>query len=59
MSINADVRNIAELMPKIYLIESKTGDLVKCPNSRIPKNKKERNIYVHGISPTFQIRRFL
>jgi len=59
MKINADVRNIAEPMPKKYLIESKKGDLEKCPNSRIPKNKNVRNRNVHGISPTFQIRRFL
>lgn len=59
MSINADVMNIAEHMPKIYLIESNKDDLVKCPNSRIPKNKNVKNRYVHGISPTFQIRRFL
>ncbi|MFZ3384673.1 MAG: hypothetical protein WA144_12175 [Candidatus Methanoperedens sp.] len=59
MKINADVRNIADHMPKIYLIDSKKGVLVKCPISRSPKNKNVRNRNVHGVSPTFQIRRFL
>ena len=51
--------NIAEKIPKIYLIEPKNSEFVKCPNSRIPKKKNVRNRKVHGIAPTFHIRLFL
>jgi len=43
INIKADVMKIAENMPKTYLIDPTTGDLSRCPNSRIPKNKNVIN----------------
>lgn len=59
MKIMAKVIKIADHIPKIYLTESRIGDLVRCPSSRIPKKKKVINKKVHGNSPIFQICRFL
>ena len=59
MKIMAEVINIADHMPKMYLTESKIGELVRCPSSRIPKKKKVINKKAHVNSPTFQICRFL
>jgi hypothetical protein len=56
--IMAEVMNIADPMPKMYLTESKINDLFKCPSSRRPKNKKVINKQAHANSPTFHIRRF-
>ena len=55
----AEVKNIADHMPKMYLTDSKNGDLVRCPSSRTPKNKNVINKKDHTNSPTFQICRFL
>jgi len=55
----AEVINIADHIPKMYLTESKIGDLVMCPSSRTPKKKKVINKKDHVNSPTFQICRFL
>lgn len=59
MKIMAEVINIADHMPKMYLIVSRTGDLFRCPSSRIPKKKNVINRKAHVNSPTFQICRFL
>jgi hypothetical protein len=59
MKVMAEVINIADHMPKMYLTESKNGDFVRCPSSRIPKKKKVINKQAHANSPTFQIFRFL
>ena len=59
MKIMAEVRNIADHMPKMYLTESMIGDLVRCPSSRIPKNKNAINKKAHTNLPTFQICRYL
>jgi hypothetical protein len=59
IKIMAEVINIADHMPKMYLTESKTGDLLKCPSSRTPKKKKVINKKDQVNSPTFQIFRVL
>jgi len=59
MRIMAEVINIADHMPKMYLTESTIGDLIRCPSSRKPKKKNVINKKDHVISPTFQICRFL
>jgi hypothetical protein len=59
MRIMAEVINIADHMPKMYLTESKIGNLVRCPSSRTPKKKNVINKKDHVNSPTFHICRFL
>jgi hypothetical protein len=59
MKTMAEVINIADHIPKMYLTQSKIGDLVRCPSSRKPKKKKVINKKAHTNSPTFQICRFL
>src|SRR5665811_1235503 len=59
MKIMAEVINIADHVPKMYLTESKNGDLVRCPSSRTPKKKNVINKKDHTNSPTFHIFRCL
>jgi len=55
----AEVINIADQIPKMYLKDSKIGNWVRCPSSRTPKKKNVINKKAQVISPTFQICRFL
>jgi hypothetical protein len=59
MKIMAEVINIADHMPKMYLTDPMVGELVRCPSSRTPKKKNVIIKQSHTNSPTFQICRFL